>query len=86
MYPLLFDFPELLFCMISQSNGLPDSKFYIWDMELDNVQSFDFETGRGEQDDDLGPIDDEAEADISDIDRFDIALSQTYFLSNNVMM
>ncbi|XP_067952050.1 intraflagellar transport protein 140 homolog [Watersipora subatra] len=53
--------------IITQSDGKMDNKLYIWDTELDTVQFFDFETGRGEQDDDLGSF--EEEEDISDIDR-----------------
>ncbi|GFO12432.1 intraflagellar transport protein 140 homolog, partial [Plakobranchus ocellatus] len=31
--------------------GKPDHRMYFWDVELDTVQYFNFETGRGEQDD-----------------------------------
>ena len=34
-----------------QSEGKPDHRMYFWDVELDTVQYFNFETGRGEQDD-----------------------------------
>ncbi|GFS01827.1 intraflagellar transport protein 140 homolog [Elysia marginata] len=33
------------------SEGKPDHRMYFWDVELDTVQYFNFETGRGEQDD-----------------------------------
>ncbi|KAK7004477.1 intraflagellar transport protein 140 [Biomphalaria glabrata] len=36
---------------VMQSNGSLDHKLYFWDVELDTVQYFNFETGRGEQDD-----------------------------------
>lgn len=65
-----------------QSDGLPDNKLYIWDMEQDNVQSFDFKTGQGEQDDDLGPIDDEADVDISDVDRSNSFLTSNYLIQS----
>lgn len=38
-------------------------------MELDRIQFFDFETGRGEQDEDLIQLEEEENADISDIER-----------------
>ncbi|CAL1531559.1 unnamed protein product [Lymnaea stagnalis] len=37
------------------ADGKPDHKLYFWDVELDTVQYFNFETGRGEQDDYLIP-------------------------------
>ena len=45
-----------------------DPKLYIWDTELDTIQFFDFETGRGEQDDDVD-IGDEDDNELSDVDR-----------------
>lgn len=36
--------------LLLQADGQPDPKLYIWDVELDTVQYFNFETGRGEQD------------------------------------
>lgn len=51
--------------IFSQADGQPDTKVYIWDMELDTVQFFDFESGHGEQDD--GETDD---AELSDVERF----------------
>ncbi|XP_059152845.1 intraflagellar transport protein 140 homolog [Physella acuta] len=36
---------------VISSDGKPDHKLYFWDVELDTVQYFNFETGRGEQDD-----------------------------------
>ncbi|KAI8794128.1 intraflagellar transport protein 140, partial [Biomphalaria glabrata] len=36
---------------IMKSNGSLDHKLYFWDVELDTVQYFNFETGCGEQDD-----------------------------------
>ncbi|CAH1793664.1 unnamed protein product [Owenia fusiformis] len=36
---------------IKKPNGSTDSKLYIWDTELDTLQYFNFETGKGEQDD-----------------------------------
>ncbi|CAH1793658.1 unnamed protein product [Owenia fusiformis] len=36
---------------IKKPNGSTDSKLYIWNTELDTLQYFNFETGKGEQDD-----------------------------------
>lgn len=33
-----------------QVSGKPDARLYIWDVELDTVQFFNFESGYGEQD------------------------------------
>ena len=33
-----------------QADGHPDPKLYIWDVELDTVSYFNFDCGRGEQD------------------------------------
>ena len=30
-----------------QANNTPDSRIYVWDMEIDSFQSFDFATGHG---------------------------------------
>ncbi len=50
-----------------QGNGKPDPKLYLWDEELDTVQYFNFETGRGEQDD--YSVQDELDTDISEAER-----------------
>lgn len=34
-----------------QTEGQTDPKLYFWDVEMDTVSYFNFETGRGEQDD-----------------------------------
>lgn len=52
-----------------QSDGKIDNKLYIWDMELDTVQYFDFECGRGEQDEDMESPDENEDPEISDVDR-----------------
>ena len=51
-----------------QSNGNPDPKLYVWDVELDTVQYFNLESGRGEQDEYMattqgGEIEDYSDAD-----------------------
>ncbi|KAK7111421.1 intraflagellar transport protein 140 homolog [Littorina saxatilis] len=37
--------------LIKSNDRNPDPKLYFWDVELDTVQYFNFESGRGEQDD-----------------------------------
>lgn len=37
--------------LVKTAEGQPDPKLYFWDVEMDTVQYFNFETGRGEQDD-----------------------------------
>ena len=39
-------------------------------MELDTVQYFDFESGRGEQDEDMDMPDELEDNEISDVDRY----------------
>ncbi len=54
--------------VVSKVNGTPDPKLYIWDAELDTVQYFNFETGRGEQDEYMtqgGEVEDASAADKS---------------------
>ena len=34
----------------TQADGFADGKLYIWDVETNTVSYFNFETGRGEQD------------------------------------
>ncbi|XP_050392806.2 intraflagellar transport protein 140 homolog [Patella vulgata] len=47
-----------------------DPKLYFWDVETDSVQYFNFESGRGEQDDYLGPKNgEELDEDINDAER-----------------
>ncbi|BFZ17235.1 hypothetical protein BsWGS_20274 [Bradybaena similaris] len=36
---------------VTTSDGKPDPRMYFWDVEMDAVQYFNFESGRGEQDD-----------------------------------
>lgn len=50
-----------------QSDGAPDAKLYVWDIEQDAIQFFNFATGHGEQDEDS--LEDEENADISDVER-----------------
>ena len=52
-----------------QADGKPDPKMYFWDVELDTVQYFNFETGRGEQDDYAAPSGAEGEMDTNDAER-----------------
>ena len=49
----MLTFTEVTSVLLSrlQSDGNPDPKLYFWDVELDTVQYFNFENGRGEQDD-----------------------------------
>ncbi|KAH9494870.1 hypothetical protein Btru_015870 [Bulinus truncatus] len=58
---------------IMLANGKPDHKLYFWDVELDTVQYFNFETGRGEQDDypssSAGTLDGDNENDSNDAER-----------------
>ncbi|XP_041362442.1 intraflagellar transport protein 140 homolog [Gigantopelta aegis] len=54
-----------------KNNGVPDNKLYLWDVENDSIQYFNFETGRGEQDD-YPPPDgktEESDADTNDAER-----------------
>ena len=37
--------------MVVQANGTRDPKLYVWDVELDLIQFFNFETGCDESDD-----------------------------------
>ena len=64
------DFPQspdtIAYC---QTSGAPDPKLYIWDVELDTVQYFNFETGRGEQDEYMAQGAD-MEKDSSDLDKW----------------
>lgn len=39
--------PYCLLYFALQANNLPDSRIYVWDIELDAFQSFDFATGHG---------------------------------------
>lgn len=41
----------LKFNFTFQTNDAIDPKLYFWDTEIDQVSYFNFETGRGEQDD-----------------------------------
>ena len=36
--------------MYFQTDGSPDPHLYIWDMETNRMEFFNFESGRGEQD------------------------------------
>lgn len=43
---------------VQQDNGVPDSKLYVYDVELDKIESFDFFTGTNDSEDltkDAGP-------------------------------
>lgn len=46
-----------------------DPKLYVWDSDLDTVQFFNFETGRGEQDEYIAQSGD-LENDASDLDKY----------------
>ena len=61
--------------MSYQPSGAPDPKLYLWDMELDTVQYFNFETGRGEQDEYMVQGN-ELENDASDLDKLVYNLAQ----------
>ncbi|XP_071962146.1 intraflagellar transport protein 140 homolog [Antedon mediterranea] len=37
--------------IVEKTDGTPDSKLYIWDVDMDSIQYFDFATGQGDQDD-----------------------------------
>ena len=54
--------------LLLQSSGSPDPKLYIWDVELDTVQYFNFESGRGEQDEYMAQ-EGEMDSDASDADK-----------------
>lgn len=47
-------------------DGIPDSKIYIWDVDLDSLGFFDFATGLGDQED-LPIVENEDE--LTDIER-----------------
>ncbi|PIK61717.1 putative intraflagellar transport protein [Apostichopus japonicus] len=49
-----------------QADGIPDSKVYIWDVDLDSLGFFDFATGLGDQED-IPVVENEDE--LSDIER-----------------
>lgn len=49
-----------------QNDGMPDSKVYIWDVDLDSIGFFDFSIGLGDQEDLPSS---EKEEDLSDIER-----------------
>ncbi len=57
--------------LVKKHNNAYDPKLYIWDVETDSVQYFNFQTGRGEQDDYPPPdgADEESEADTNDAER-----------------
>jgi hypothetical protein len=48
----LSEIQDLSFAFLPfQAEGQVDPKLYFWDVEMDTVSYFNFETGRGEQDD-----------------------------------
>lgn len=53
-----------------QGEGGMDAKLYFWDIELDTVQYFNFETGRGEQDDYPSPSGEDEDEDTNDAERY----------------
>lgn len=63
--------PHYKWSSLLQSDGEPDPKLYFWDLDQDTVQFFNFESGRGEQDDYPSTLqngDDEAD-DLNDQER-----------------
>ncbi|ELT94193.1 hypothetical protein CAPTEDRAFT_114177 [Capitella teleta] len=48
------------------NNSLTDPKIYVWDIDFDTLQYFNFETGRAEQDDYTASTKDQSEKDVSD--------------------
>ncbi|XP_071106694.1 intraflagellar transport protein 140 homolog [Haliotis cracherodii] len=57
--------------MVKLQHNTFDSKLYVWDVETDSVQYFNFQTGRGEQDDYPPPdgAEEENESDTNDAER-----------------
>lgn len=51
-----------------QAGGGIDPKIYVWDVEMDTLQYFNFESGRGEQDEYV-PVGGETQTDYSDAER-----------------
>lgn len=51
-----------------QANGSVDPKLYVWDVELDTLQYFNFESGRGDQDEYVA-VKEQNESDLSDMER-----------------
>ena len=52
----------------AQVSGKPDARLYIWDVEMDTIQFFNFETGLSEQDE-LVSQSNELESEMSAEDR-----------------
>ncbi|XP_033108707.1 intraflagellar transport protein 140 homolog [Anneissia japonica] len=40
-----------IFVIVEKTDGTIDSKLYLWDVDMDTIQYFDFATGQGDQDD-----------------------------------
>ena len=59
---------EICVLVFFQADGGIDPKIYIWDLEMDTLQYFNFESGRGEQDEYV-PIGGDSDADFSDAER-----------------
>ena len=60
---------QMKLLVVQQADGKPDSKLYFWDVELDTVQYFNFQTGRGEQDDYSAPTGGHDDNDTNDEER-----------------
>ena len=44
-----FQFDHIV-CIVFQTDGSPDPHLYIWDVDTHRMEFFNFESGRGEQD------------------------------------
>ena len=55
LHKLFISENSLIYCTFilyfSQHHGQIDPKMYFWDTEIDSLSYFNFESGRGEQDD-----------------------------------
>ena len=60
----------------AQVSGKPDARLYIWDVEMDTIQFFNFETGLSEQDE-LVSQSNELESEMSAEDRCVCDVSKT---------
>lgn len=61
--------------MVVQTNETRDSKIYVWDVELDLIQFFNFATGCDESDDVARQPSASGDADVSAAERFYSLLS-----------
>ena len=63
--------------MVIQANGTRDPKIYVWDIELDLIQFFNFATGCDESDDVKRRPTSAGDADDTAAERFQILLFAT---------